>query len=189
MFSIGLVYWSTTAAGLIHGLIAYGVGKHLDGAHGIEAWQWLFIVEGVPTVALGAAVILIMPSMPDRVVKTGHWLFRNTDKHRLLSRTKTGKMRTFWLRRVLVTYSSTNSPKHHRRENRLAPGHHWTKRLRAMGRCCDDDRPSHSRCYSIQPIHTYIYTGSRVRCSNASAIHDYPFLVCYYINTTFLLSS
>ncbi|WVR07255.1 hypothetical protein IAU60_004296 [Kwoniella sp. DSM 27419] len=45
------------------GLIAAGVLK-LDGAHGLRGWRWLFIIEGVATVGLGAIFATIMPEYP-----------------------------------------------------------------------------------------------------------------------------
>lgn len=41
------VFFSMSAvASSLSGLIAYGVLKHMAHAHGIAAWQWLFIIEG-----------------------------------------------------------------------------------------------------------------------------------------------
>lgn len=41
------IFFSTTAlAGSLNGLIAYGIETSLDGARGIAAWRWIFIVEG-----------------------------------------------------------------------------------------------------------------------------------------------
>lgn len=47
------------------GVIAYGVG-HMNGAHGLAAWRWLFIIEGVPCVALAFVIFFFLPSYPDR---------------------------------------------------------------------------------------------------------------------------
>jgi hypothetical protein len=41
-------------------VIAYGVG-HLEGALGYRAWQWLFIIEGVITVFVGACTFKLLP--------------------------------------------------------------------------------------------------------------------------------
>lgn len=45
--------------------LAAGV-LHLDGLADLRGWQWLFIVEGVPTALLGLALPLCLPLKPDR---------------------------------------------------------------------------------------------------------------------------
>jgi ACS family tartrate transporter-like MFS transporter len=42
----------------------------LDGALGLAGWQWLFILEGVPAVALGIATLFWLTERP----KDAHWL-------------------------------------------------------------------------------------------------------------------
>ena len=79
-------------AGFASGLISYAVAKHLTFVHGLHAWQWLFIVEGIPSIALGLIVVLVLPSFPDRVAASSHWLFRDPKEHSiLLARTTAGK--------------------------------------------------------------------------------------------------
>jgi ACS family tartrate transporter-like MFS transporter len=36
----------------------------LDGAAGLHGWQWLFLLEGLPTVALGTIVFFVLPDKP-----------------------------------------------------------------------------------------------------------------------------
>ena len=36
----------------------------LDGVGGLAGWQWLFIIEGLPVVALGASVLWLLPDTP-----------------------------------------------------------------------------------------------------------------------------
>lgn len=38
----------------------------LDGVAGLAGWQWLFVIQAVPTVLLGIAVLLAIPDGPDR---------------------------------------------------------------------------------------------------------------------------
>lgn len=42
----------------------------LDGTMGLHGWQWLFIIEGVPTVLVGILFLMIMPDTP----KDAKWL-------------------------------------------------------------------------------------------------------------------
>jgi MFS family permease len=50
------MYLAVGLSGGFGGLFAYGILQHLDGAHGIAGWRWLFIIEG--TVSIGLAVLL-----------------------------------------------------------------------------------------------------------------------------------
>lgn len=43
----------------------------MDGLGGYEAWRWIFIIEGLMTVALGLACFLILPDSPSL---SGRWL-------------------------------------------------------------------------------------------------------------------
>jgi MFS transporter, ACS family, tartrate transporter len=42
----------------------------LDGLGGLRGWQWLFLVEGLPAVALGLIILRFLPDSPS----TAHWL-------------------------------------------------------------------------------------------------------------------
>jgi predicted MFS family arabinose efflux permease len=42
----------------------------LDKLHGLAGWQWLFLIEGVPAVLLGAAVFFVLEDSPE----TARWL-------------------------------------------------------------------------------------------------------------------
>lgn len=48
----------------------------LQGRLGLAGWQWLFLIEGLPAVLLGAAFLLLLPDNPS----DAHWL---TDPERL----------------------------------------------------------------------------------------------------------
>ncbi|KAI1272917.1 major facilitator superfamily domain-containing protein [Xylaria sp. FL0933] len=61
---IAIFLCSATLAGAFGGAVAYGVG-HINGTHGLEGWRWLFIIEGVPSVALGFLVMFLLPNYPE----------------------------------------------------------------------------------------------------------------------------
>jgi len=55
--------------GLIGGPLS-GALLELDGIYGLAGWQWLFLVEGLPAVVLGASVIFYLYDRPE----TTRWL-------------------------------------------------------------------------------------------------------------------
>ena len=55
--------------GLIGGPLS-GALLELDGVYGLAGWQWLFLVEGLPAVVLGASVIFCLYDRPE----TTQWL-------------------------------------------------------------------------------------------------------------------
>lgn len=63
---IALILASATLGGAFGGAIAYGVGK-LNGAHGLEAWRYLFLLEGAPSCAGAVLVWLFFPDYPETV--------------------------------------------------------------------------------------------------------------------------
>ncbi|KAH6693889.1 major facilitator superfamily domain-containing protein, partial [Plectosphaerella plurivora] len=55
---------SATLAGAFGGCIAYGVG-YMNGTGGLQAWRWLFILEGIPSIIFGFLVFFFLPSYPE----------------------------------------------------------------------------------------------------------------------------
>jgi ACS family tartrate transporter-like MFS transporter len=54
----------------IVGGVASGWLLGLDGLGGLRGWQWLFLLEGLPTVVLGAAMFWLLPDSP----ATSRWM-------------------------------------------------------------------------------------------------------------------
>ncbi|CEI88835.1 hypothetical protein RMCBS344292_03212 [Rhizopus microsporus] len=81
---VAIYFGSSTVAGAFAGAVAYGVLKDLDGAHGLAGWRWLFIVESVPTIALGLLSFIVLPDMPENA---GRWLTKE-EKEVAVQRTK-----------------------------------------------------------------------------------------------------
>ena len=48
--------------GVFDGL--YNALLGLDGRLGLQGWQWLFLLEGVPSVLVGIAVLALLPDRP-----------------------------------------------------------------------------------------------------------------------------
>ncbi|KAI1850276.1 hypothetical protein JX265_002175 [Neoarthrinium moseri] len=57
---VGYLFIASAVAGVVGGMIAYGIG-FLDGSHGMRAWRWLMIIEGLPSVVIGIATYFILP--------------------------------------------------------------------------------------------------------------------------------
>lgn len=53
-------------AGVVVGPVSGAVLHHFRDLHGIAGWQWLFLIEGVPSVLLGIATLYCLPASPAR---------------------------------------------------------------------------------------------------------------------------
>ena len=58
--------WSATAIAIVIGGPISGVLLGLDGVAGLQGWQWMFVVEAVPAVLLGVALLALMTDRPDQ---------------------------------------------------------------------------------------------------------------------------
>ncbi|KAK3291999.1 major facilitator superfamily domain-containing protein [Chaetomium fimeti] len=65
---VAFILASATLAGAFGGAIAYGIG-HMNGAQGLSAWRWLFIIEGAPSCASAVLVWFFLPDYPEEVLK------------------------------------------------------------------------------------------------------------------------
>ncbi|CCG84471.1 protein of unknown function [Taphrina deformans PYCC 5710] len=61
---IAIMYSGNTLANAFGGLLAAGILKNLEGAHGIRGWRWLFIIEGTCTVGLALVAFFLLPNFP-----------------------------------------------------------------------------------------------------------------------------
>ena len=61
---------SIALCGLIGGPISGGIMKFMDGVGTLAGWQWLFLLEGIPSVVLG----LVVWFMLDDEIKDAKWL-------------------------------------------------------------------------------------------------------------------
>ncbi|WVQ84828.1 hypothetical protein IAT38_006985 [Cryptococcus sp. DSM 104549] len=55
-------------SGILSALIAYGI-ENIDG-HGMSAWKWMFLIEGIAGFALAVPIYFFLPDFPD----TAKWL-------------------------------------------------------------------------------------------------------------------
>ena len=67
--AVGLFYLANPLAVAVMGAVSVAL-LSLDGLQGLRGWQWLFLIEGVPPVIIGLAVLAWLPDSPD----TAKWL-------------------------------------------------------------------------------------------------------------------
>lgn len=60
----GLFMTSFAIAGVIGGPLAGFIMSAMDGVDGLANWQWLFVIEGIPSVLAGVAVLMFLPEKP-----------------------------------------------------------------------------------------------------------------------------
>ncbi|KAE9961860.1 hypothetical protein BLS_001228 [Venturia inaequalis] len=58
-----IFFSASIMAGAIGGLLAYGIA-HMDGVRGYKAWRWIFIIEGLITVAIGIISYFVVADWP-----------------------------------------------------------------------------------------------------------------------------
>lgn len=56
---------ATAVAGIVGNMLSGWIMTNLDGFAALSGWQWTFVIEGLPTVAVGLAVHYLLPSRPN----------------------------------------------------------------------------------------------------------------------------
>jgi ACS family tartrate transporter-like MFS transporter len=67
---IALFMVAIPVATVISNPISGAIMDSLDGAAGLHGWQWVFLLEGIPSILLGFAVLLYLTDRPE----DSHWL-------------------------------------------------------------------------------------------------------------------
>ena len=60
---VGLILTASSVAFIVANPIGGALMK-MDGIGGLHGWQWLFVLEGIPTVALGVLIFVLLPDSP-----------------------------------------------------------------------------------------------------------------------------
>jgi MFS transporter, ACS family, tartrate transporter len=63
--TVALFSTAGTLAGFFNSPIS-GKLLQLDGVLGLAGWQWLFLIEGIPAVAVGLVVLVVLPDKPQK---------------------------------------------------------------------------------------------------------------------------
>ena len=61
---MSIFYSGSLLSGAFGNLIAAGILKGLAGKQGLGAWQWLYIIEGSITMAVGVFIMFVLPDFP-----------------------------------------------------------------------------------------------------------------------------
>ncbi|ODQ65401.1 MFS general substrate transporter [Nadsonia fulvescens var. elongata DSM 6958] len=69
-FRTAVLYSGSLISGAFAGLIGAGIVDGMDGVKGLAAWRWLFLIEGVITIAIVPIAYLVLPDFP----ATTKWL-------------------------------------------------------------------------------------------------------------------
>jgi MFS transporter, ACS family, tartrate transporter len=79
---------ATPLAGVIGGPLA-GATLVMDGRGGLAGWQWLFLLEGIPSVVLGVAALVYLTDRPDQArwlaKAEREWLVAHLERERITS--------------------------------------------------------------------------------------------------------
>lgn len=68
---------------MFSGYIQSGVLKSLNGRNGLQAWRWVFIIDGLITVVIAAYGVIFFPDTPH---KTKAFYFSDEEKRRCVER-------------------------------------------------------------------------------------------------------
>ncbi len=64
--AMGLFYVANPLAVFVMGFISKPL-LALDGTAGLQGWQWMFLIEGIPPVLIGLAILIFLPDSPAKV--------------------------------------------------------------------------------------------------------------------------
>ncbi|MGE8352906.1 MAG: MFS transporter [Pseudomonas protegens] len=75
---IAIFMTAAAVAGLIAGPVSGSILKYLNGVAGLNGWQWMFVIQGLPASVLGVVAFLYLQDSPEQA----RWL--NSREQRLL---------------------------------------------------------------------------------------------------------
>ncbi|KAG2040562.1 MFS general substrate transporter [Suillus americanus] len=63
-YRIGLFFGAATVGGAFSGLLAFGI-SYMGGMEGLEAWSWIFMLEGLATIVVAIIAFFVLVDFPD----------------------------------------------------------------------------------------------------------------------------
>lgn len=76
-FRMSMLYCAAAISGAFSGLLAAGIAE-MSGVGGYRGWRWIFILEGILTIALGVASFWLLPDSPSH---SSGWLDQDQIKY------------------------------------------------------------------------------------------------------------
>ena len=73
---MGFYHSCQAIGGLMSGAMQAAITSTLHNAGGIEGWRWLFIINGIITVCIGAFGFFVLPDYPNRPNPRAVWFTR-----------------------------------------------------------------------------------------------------------------
>lgn len=61
---IAMFMSAIAVAGIIGGPVSGWLLAHMDGVYGFRGWQWMFVIEAIPTLILGFSVFFVLSNKP-----------------------------------------------------------------------------------------------------------------------------
>jgi ACS family tartrate transporter-like MFS transporter len=93
---------ATPLAGVLGGLMSSGILTWMKGVGGLRAWQWMFLLEAVPSFLLGFVVLAYLTDRPEKA----HWL---TQEEKDVLSSRLSREETKRLSRHAMTWSQAMS--------------------------------------------------------------------------------
>ncbi|CAF2465431.1 unnamed protein product [Rotaria sp. Silwood2] len=102
---VSILFSAAALAGAFGGVLAYGIGK-MGGVGGQEGWRWIFYLEGIATVLVGALAVFLLNDFPSDRPK----FLTESECKRVVARLQTdtgaGADDHFSWKQVLTTFST-----------------------------------------------------------------------------------
>ncbi|KAL4888487.1 MFS general substrate transporter [Aspergillus ambiguus] len=107
-----IMYLGYILSGSFAGLIAAGVFSRLEGYQGMGGWRWLFIIEGLLSLAAATIAFALLPDTPNASSGSVKWLLNDSERQWAVERMrrdqvsnqKTNRSVWFGLRLALLDY-------------------------------------------------------------------------------------
>jgi D-galactonate transporter len=61
---VALFMMATVVAGIIAGPLSGWILQNMNGVHGLQGWQWMFVLEGLPSCVLGVVAYVFLDDKP-----------------------------------------------------------------------------------------------------------------------------